>query len=97
MRDLIDSTLAEVRLEAGLHRRDRVSLGFVGEIAITAQMHANSRSIELVVDSVDPELVITVDPQLLTSALMNLLHNAFKFTHFPGRGCSGPGVSRAAS
>lgn len=86
MRDLIDSTLAEVRLEAGLHRRDRVSLrGFVGEIAITAQMHANSRSIELVVDSVDPELVITVDPQLLTSALMNLLHNAFKFTHFPGR------------
>ena len=86
MRDLIDSTLAEVRLEAGLHRRDQVSLRvFVSEIAVTAQMHALSRSIELVVDNVDPELVITVDPQLLTSALMNLLHNAFKFTHFPGR------------
>jgi signal transduction histidine kinase len=86
MRDLIDSTLAEVRLEAGLHRRDPVSLrGFVGEIALTAQMHADSRSVELVVDAVDPELFITVDPQLLTSALMNLLHNAFKFTHIPGR------------
>ena len=86
MRDLIDSTLAEVRLEAGLHRRDQVSLrGFVGEIAVTAQMHAKSRSIELVVDTVDPKLVITVDPQLLSSALMNLLHNAFKFTQLPGR------------
>ncbi|HET6981092.1 MAG TPA: HAMP domain-containing sensor histidine kinase [Myxococcaceae bacterium] len=86
MRDLIDSTLAEVRLGAGMYRRDRLSLrGFVGEIAMAAQMHANSRSIELVVDSVDPELAITVDPQLLTSALMNLLHNAFKFTHLPGR------------
>ena len=69
MRDLIDSALAEVRLEAGIHRRDPVSLrGFVGEIALTAQMHADSRSIELVVDAVDPELVISVDPQLLASA-----------------------------
>ena len=86
MRDLIDSALAEVRLEAGIHRRDPVSLrGFVGEIALTAQMHADSRSIELVVDAVDPALVISVDPQLLASALMNLLHNAFKFTHLAGR------------
>ena len=33
LRDLIDSALAEVRLEAGVHHRDQVSLrGFVGEI-----------------------------------------------------------------
>jgi signal transduction histidine kinase len=86
LRDLIDSALAEVRLESGLHRRGPVSLrGFVGEITIAAQMHADSRKIELVVDSVDPALVIDVDPQLLTSALMNLLHNAFKYTPRPGR------------
>ena len=48
-------------------------------------MHADSRKIELVVDSVDPALVIDVDPQLLTSALMNLLHKAFKYTPRPGR------------
>ena len=86
MRDLVDSALAEVRLEAGIQRSDRVSLrGFVGEIAVTAQMQADSRGIALVVDTVDPELVITVDRQLLTSALMNLLQNAFKFSHCPGR------------
>ena len=86
LRDLIDSALSEVRLEAGIHRRDPVSLrGFVGEIAMAAQMHADSRKVELVVDSVDPALIITVDSQLLTSALMNLLHNAFKYTHLPGR------------
>ena len=64
MRDLIDSALAEVRLEAGLHRRAGVSLrGFVSEIAVTAQMHADSRSIELVVDAVDPGkgCVFTID------------------------------------
>jgi hypothetical protein len=57
----------------------------MGEIAVAAQMHADSRKIELVVDSVDPALAIVVDPQLLTSALMNLLHNAFKYTPLPGR------------
>jgi signal transduction histidine kinase len=86
LRDLIDTALADVRLEAGLHHRGPVSLRvFVDEIALAAQMHADSRKVELVVESVDPALVINVDPQLLTSALMNLLHNAFKYTHLPGR------------
>ena len=86
LRDLIDTALADVRLEAGVHRRGPVSLRvFVGEIALAAQIHADSRKVELVVESVDPALVINVDPQLLTSALMNLLHNAFKYTPLPGR------------
>jgi len=86
LRDLIDSALAEVRLEAGRHQPARVSVrGFVGEIAMAAQLHADSRKVQLVVESVDPALVINVDPQLLTSALMNLLHNAFKYTHIAGR------------
>jgi signal transduction histidine kinase len=85
LRDLIDSALAEVRLEAGQHQPARVSLrGLVGEIALAAQLHADSRKVELVLESVDPALVINVDPQLFTSALMNLLHNAFKYTHSAG-------------
>lgn len=86
LRDLIDSALAEVRLEAGVQRRDRLSLRvFVDEVAVAAQMHAAYRKIELIVDSVNPALAISVDPQLLSSAVMNLLHNAFKYTHADGR------------
>jgi signal transduction histidine kinase len=86
LRDLIDSALAEVRLEAVRHQPARVSLrGFVGEIAMAARLHADSRKVQLVVESVDPALAINVDPQLLTSALMNLLHNAFEYTHLAGR------------
>ena len=85
LRDLIDSTLSEVRLAATAPRRDRVSLlVFVDEIAVAANLHAEYRDIQLTVDAVDPALSINVDPQLLASALMNLLHNAFKFTHPKG-------------
>ena len=60
-------------------------------------MHADSRKIELVVDSVDPALVIDVGPQLLTSALMNLLHNAFKYTPARDVSRSGRGASKVTS
>jgi signal transduction histidine kinase len=34
--------------------------------------------------TVDPSLTVSADPQLLTSALTNLLQNAIKFTHEGG-------------
>jgi signal transduction histidine kinase len=81
LRDLIDSTLAEVRLAATTHARDRVSLlVFVDEVAVAANLHAEYREIRLRVEPVDPALAVDVDPQLLASALMNLLQNAFKYT-----------------
>lgn len=81
LRDLIDSTLAEVRLAATTQRRERVSLPvFVDQIAVAANLHAEYREIRLTVEPVDPALAIDVDPQLLSSALMNLLCNAFKYT-----------------
>lgn len=81
LRDLIDSTLAEVRLAANTQRRDRVSLlVFVDEIAVAANLHAEYREVRLTVEPVDPALAVDVDPQLLSSALMNLLYNAFKYT-----------------
>jgi signal transduction histidine kinase len=86
IRDLVDSIVSEVRLAATTRRRDRVSLlVFIDEVAVAANLHAEYRDIQLTVEPVDPTLAISVDPQLLASALMNLLHNAFKYTHANGR------------
>ena len=35
-------------------------------------------------EAVDPTLFVDADPQRLTSAVMNLLHNAFKYTRSGG-------------
>jgi signal transduction histidine kinase len=81
-----DTALAEVRLELDEPRRDRVSLAaFIDEIAVAARLHAEYRGRSLTVAPVDPALRIDVDRQLLASALMNLLQNAFKFTCEHGR------------
>ena len=86
LRDLIDRSLAEVRLEAGMDRRERVSLSvFMDEVSVAANLHAEHRDIQLTVERVDPALAVTGDPQLLASAVMNLLQNAFKYTPARGR------------
>jgi signal transduction histidine kinase len=79
--NLVDRTLSEVRLAAGTQRRARLSVTTLfDDIAATGLLHAEDRSIRLTVAAVDPALVLDGDPQLLTSAVMNLLHNAFKNT-----------------
>jgi signal transduction histidine kinase len=56
----------------------------VDELAATGLLHSEYRDIRFTVASVDPALVLEVDPQMLTSAVMNLLHNAFKNTRIGG-------------
>jgi hypothetical protein len=86
IRDLVDSIVSEVRLAATARRHDRVSLLlFVDEIAVAANLHAQYRDIRLTVEPVDPTLAIDVDTQLLASAVMNLVHNAFQYTHAHGQ------------
>lgn len=81
LRDLIETSLTEVRMDAGAERRERVKVTvFVDEVAAAANLHAEYREVRLTVDRVDPELEISVDPQLLASAVMNLLQNAFKYS-----------------
>ena len=53
---------------------------FVDEIAATGMLHSEYRGIRFTVAPVDPALAVEADPQLLASAVMNLLHNAFKNT-----------------
>jgi len=81
LRELIDRTLSEVRLEAGQQRRARLSVvAFIDEIAATGMLHSEYRQIRFTVDPIEPALWIDADPQLLASAVMNLVHNAFKNT-----------------
>ena len=81
LRDVVDRTLSDVRLESGKQRRERLSVtAFLDEVAATGMLHAEYRHIQFTVEPVDPVLAVEGDPQLLTSTVMNLLHNAFKET-----------------
>jgi signal transduction histidine kinase len=86
LRDLIDRSLVEVRLEAGLHHRERVVLGpFVEEARLAATIEAEARGVQLSVSPVEPGVAIDVDRQLIAAALANLLQNAFKFSRANGQ------------
>jgi signal transduction histidine kinase len=78
---LIDRSLAEVRLDAGIARVEQIDVeGFVEEIEIGASVLAKERGIQLVVPRVEVAVTVEGDRQILASALSNLLQNAFKFT-----------------
>ena len=85
LRDLIDRSLAEVRLEAGLHRREHIPLaGLMEEVEVAASIEANARGLQLTVLPVPPDVGIDADRQLIAAALANLLQNAFKFSRPKG-------------
>jgi signal transduction histidine kinase len=82
MRALIDRSLAEVREAAGIPTRQQLIRleAFVADVKISASLEAQARDCILTVGEVDPDLAIDVDPEMLFSAIGNLLQNAFKFT-----------------
>ena len=85
LRDLVDNALSDIRMTAKIQRRERVPVAdFLSELAIAGNLHAESRAVQFTIDQVDPRLAVEVDPQLLASAVMNLLTNAFKYTHAGG-------------
>lgn len=84
LRDLIDRSLAEVRLQAGIKRRERVLLAeFIEEVEVAATIEAKARGLLLTVTPAPQGVTIEVDRQILAAAVANLLQNAFKFTR-PG-------------
>ncbi|HUS29747.1 MAG TPA: HAMP domain-containing sensor histidine kinase [Kofleriaceae bacterium] len=86
LRDVIDRSLAEVRLGAGLdaHRESINVREFVQELQVAAAMDAKTREITFNVSPIDNRLAVDTDRQMLGSAISNLLQNAFKFSRHNG-------------
>jgi signal transduction histidine kinase len=86
LRDLVDNTLSDVRMAANIQRSERVPVAaFLSEIAVVANLHAGFRGLQFAVEPVDPHIAVNADSQLLASAVMNLLNNAFKYTQAGGQ------------
>ena len=85
LRDVVDSTLADIRMEALPEHRERLSLMvFLGDLAVAAAMHAEYRGLTFALTGISPQLHVDADPHLLGSAVTNLLNNAFKFSREGG-------------
>jgi signal transduction histidine kinase len=82
LRNLVDRSLADVRVTAGMPpRRELIPLAvFIADVKISAALEAQARGCGLDVSAVDPGLAVEADRELLYSAVGNLLQNAFKFT-----------------
>jgi signal transduction histidine kinase len=86
LRDLVDTSVSDVRMSANIARQERVPItSFLDDIAIAGSLHAEFRELQFTLGEVTPGLVVNADPQLLSSAVMNLLNNAFKYTPSGGR------------
>ena len=85
LRHLVDRSLTEVRLTAGIHHKERVCVAeLLEELEIDGAVVAADHGLEFSVERVDSKVVVEVDRHLFTSAISNLLQNAFKFTRRPG-------------
>jgi signal transduction histidine kinase len=86
LHEVIDRSLAAVRLEAGIEHLERISVAdFIEEVEIGGTMQAEAHGLHLTVESVDRTLTIDGDRQVLAGAVSNLLQNAFKFTRENGK------------
>jgi len=82
LRHAIDRSLADVRVAAGMPaRRELISLPeFINQVQVSAALEARSRGCRLVVHAAGLALAVEADRELLSAAVGNLLHNAFKYT-----------------
>jgi K+-sensing histidine kinase KdpD len=81
LRDLVDRSLTEVRLTAGISRPERIAVAqFVEDIELSAVRNAHARGLRLTVTEVDPGLTVEADRQILSSVVASLLDNAFSYT-----------------
>lgn len=83
MTALLSRTLDEVRArpETRVQPESFPVAEFVADAEQVASLHATARGCSLAVSTGDPLLRVCGNRELLMAALVNLLHNAFKFTH----------------
>jgi signal transduction histidine kinase len=87
LRDLVDRSLAEVRLSEGLPiQNEPVSVrAFLEDIGVSAAMHAREVGKTLAIEPpVDTDVVVYADRHTLASAVSNLIQNALKFSRAKG-------------
>lgn len=85
LRTLVDRTVAQVRLDAGIDHRERVEISpFLEEVEVAGSIAANDCGVSLAVERGSAEVAVEADRQLLGSAVSNLLQNALKFTQEGG-------------
>lgn len=88
MRDLIDRSLSDVRLQAAdtapLVRTPIDLAAFIADAQVAAALEATALACELTVAPVESGIRIDADSQILAAAVANLLQNAFKFTRKGG-------------
>jgi signal transduction histidine kinase len=80
--DLIARALAEIRLKNAVQHPELLAVAaFVGELAPTAVLVADTHHVKLSVPAVeDEDAAVNADRQVLKAVVMNVLQNAFKFT-----------------
>jgi len=84
LRDIIDRALAEVRLDSGIGKPQRIRISeLIKEVEVVAAFEANEKGLSLTVTRGDAEVEVEVDRHMLASAVGNLMQNALKFTR-PG-------------
>ncbi|MBK8173326.1 MAG: HAMP domain-containing histidine kinase [Sandaracinaceae bacterium] len=85
LRNLIDRSLADVRLSAGLKiRAELIPIrDLIEEVQVGAELDAQEHGLTFS-SSLEDGLWVNADRPMLSSALSNLLQNAFKFTHAHG-------------
>jgi len=82
---LLDRSFAEVRLASGAsHLEGLLVSELIEQMEVDGSIEADTRGLVLTCDRGEPGLHVRIDRQLITAALANLLHNAFKFTRANG-------------
>jgi hypothetical protein len=81
LRNLVDRSLAVVRLNVGIGTRERIVIGeLIEEAEVSAMMEAKAHGHRLTVETRDASAVVLGDRQILASIIANLVQNAYKYT-----------------
>jgi signal transduction histidine kinase len=87
MRDIIDRSFADVRLEAGLspHRERILIRELFEEVQVFGGLQAGAKGLALAVQPGEPGLAIDADRHTIASAVSDIVQNAIKCTPAGGR------------